>query len=864
MLPIHQIKDQILQTVAKSNRLVLTAPTGCGKTTQVPQFLLRGGETGRDRQILVLQPRRLAARLVAARVAAELNTPLGQLVGYQTRHDSRISGQTIIRFLTEGLFLRLLQSNPKLDGAGFVLLDEFHERNLASDVALALVKLLQESSRPDLRLIVMSATLDTQLVSQYLACPVLEAQGRMFPVEITYLARRPTAAAKPSHLREARRAVPPWELAADALSEVLASTEDGDVLIFMPGGYEIRRTIEQGHRVAGGPNVSFHPLYSELPPDQQDAALAPAAGRKVIVSTNVAETSITIPGIRHVIDCGLARINRFDPVRGINVLMIEPISQASAEQRAGRAGRTAPGTCRRLWPRSEHRHRPAHTTPEIQRLDLAEVVLHLFSLGVRDVEHFPWLEPPDEPALDRAIETLIELGALTEGGRSLSPLGPSMARLPMHPRLSRMLVEAAQRGCLERAALWAAFISERDILVPGAAHHFADDLAQGFPRSDFLVLEAALSFARKVGFDPGRCADRGVNANACREVERTCRLYLDSARGLSLTGGEGRREGGLASMAQCLLVAFPDHLASRRSDRNPACDLTAGRRAQLDPDSVARRVGLILPLEITELEARAAKGQLSAGAAPSVRTVLSLATEIDLAWVHQLHADKIRRERATVYRPDSRSVETVDRQIFMGLALEESPLPQPDPSAAAEILAEQVARGVLKLEKWDDAVEQWIERTRCVAEWFPERRLITYSDDDLHVIIQEICGGASRYSQIKDRPCLPHVKDALCWEDQQFVEQMAPDRYELPRGWRMKIEYCSSPPVARGRAKIQDLYGLKVTPTVAGGRVPILLEILAPNMRPVQVTEDLANFWANLYPTLRKELSRRYPRHEWR
>ncbi len=854
MLPIHAIERDILAALAAGNRLVLTAPTGSGKTTQAPQFMVRSGQFAG--QIVCLQPRRLAARLVAKRVAREMDCPLGQLVGYQTRHESQVGRETRIRFVTEGLFLRQLQSNPELDGISAVILDEFHERNLASDVSLALVRQLQESARPDLRLIVMSATLDTQRVSLYLACPTLEAHGRTHPIQTIYLAQRPTRS-RPRRLGSPT-AIPPWELAADALADLLESHESGDVLIFMPGAYEIRRTIEQCQQLSTPAEpLAIFPLYSELPADQQDAALCPAVHRKVIVSTNVAETSITIEGIRHVIDSGLARVNRFDPRRGINVLMVEPISQASADQRAGRAGRTAPGTCRRLWLEADHRHRPRHTTPEVQRLDLAEVALQLLFLGIEPAA-FPWLEPPDSLALEQALHVLGELGALDQ--RGLTKRGRVMARLPMHPRLSRMLIAAAELDCLKRAALWAALISERDILIRGQKHRFADDLLPG-PRSDFAVLERAFETALAMRFDTSRCGAKGIHAIACREIDRTWKLYLDAAHSAHLTalsrrsgeaGSSRPSPGSVATIAKALLAAFPDHLALRRNPSNLACALTRNRRAQLDPESVAQHEGLLLPVEISEI-----------GAGQNVKTVLSLVTEIDPDWLHAVHPDRIQHRNETVYNTDAQTVEAAERDLFEGLVIFEKLRPNPDPGDAARILAEQVSAGALKLDRWDYPVHQWIERTRCVAQWFPERRLITYDADEVAVILQEICAGATRYNQIKDRPCLQHVKDALSWSDQQFVERMAPERIELPRGWRMKIEYAAGQP-PRGRAKIQDFYGLTQSPAVAGGRVPLLLEILAPNMRPVQVTDDLANFWTNLYPAVKKELSRRYPRHEWR
>ncbi|MCX5658638.1 MAG: ATP-dependent helicase HrpB [Planctomycetota bacterium] len=833
-LPIHETRDELLRILRAGNRLLLTAPPGSGKTTQVPQILLEAKAAGG--QIVVLQPRRLATRMVARRVAEEMSVRVGDLVGYQTRHDSQVSAATQVRFVTEGLFLRQIQHNPRLPGVGTVILDEFHERSLAADTALALVRRVQETHRPDLRLLVMSATLDTQRVGEYLRCPSLGAQGRAFPVDVRYLEKRSQA--------------PAWDLAADALADIVASGEPGDVLVFMPGAYEIRRTIESCRRVAPGEAIDFLPLHGELPVAQQDAALRPGANRKVIVSTNVAETSITIEGIRHVVDSGLARINRFDPRRGINVLLVEGVSQSSSTQRAGRAGRTAPGTCRRLWSELDQRARPPHDTPEILRLDLTEVVLQLKALGVNDPRDFDWLDAPAPAAVERAIRTLEGVDAVAPAGE-LTPAGRTMASFPMHPRLSRMLVEAGRRNCLERAALWAALVSERDIFIRGAKPDASEQ--SGSHRSDLLVLEHAFERAVAANFDIGRCSALGVHANACREVEKTRKLYLEVCEDAGLKPKRGGKDSGdTDDLILCLITAYPDHIALRRSSDNPSCALTAGRRGQIEPASVAQRPGLLLAVEIREV-----------GAGQAIKTVLSIASEIEPEWLEQVHPRLMTRRFVTQWNAQKLAVERVEQRLFDDLVFEQTARPETDLDAAAEVLADQIVRGEIKLDTWDEQVEQWIARTRCVADWFPERRLLRYEPDDLRVILQEICAGATRFGQVQDRPCLPKVRDALSWDDQQFVEKMAPDRIELPRGWKMKVEYQpGSPP--RGRAKIQDFYGLDRSPMVAGGRQKVTLEILGPNYRPVQMTDDLAGFWANLYPVLKKELSRKYPRHEWR
>ena len=836
MLPVLEIEDRIAEHLRRGNRLVLTAPTGSGKTTQVPQILLRGG--GIDGRIVVLQPRRLAARMMAHRVAHEMGCAVGDTVGYQTRHDSKISDRTRIRFVTEGLFLRQLQSSPDLDGVDAVILDEFHERSLTLDMALGLVSRLQESRRPDLRLIVMSATLDASAVSAYLNCPAVSAEGRVYPVEITYL--------------PAQNAAPPWDLAAAALRAFLDRSEPGDVLIFMPGAYEIRRTVEscrRQRRPSDGP-ISFFPLHGSLPARQQDAAVGPCPDRKVIVSTNVAETSITIDGIHHVIDSGLARVHRHDVRRGINVLLVESISRAAADQRAGRAGRTTPGSCTRLWPHAEHDARPAHGDPEIRRLDLAECVLQLGVMNVEDVRAFPWLQPPEDMAVERATALLIDLGARDpEGG--LSPLGRTMADLPMHPRLSRVVVDAAERGCLDRATLWAALIGARDILLRPLRPQYTDPVPDDY-QSDLVVQERAFRQAQAVRFSVPHCAEIGVHAAACREVGLTAALYRRTCRriGLSLKGPNRTED-----LLKSLLLGFFDHVALRRGSDTRNCAMPGQSRVVLDGESVARHaeeVGFIVALDVRE---RRAGGKL--------RTVLSLASEIEREWLETCHPDRIAIEIIPAWNEALKAVEQVETHSFNGLVYHLIERPDANPADAADILVDRIRQGDLKLEHWNDKVDAWIARVRCVSEWVPERRLIAYDEDDIRVILHEIVDGATRYSQIRNRPCLHAVQNALSWPDRQFVEQMTPEQIRLPGGRRMKIDYRPGEPPC-GRARIQDLYGLEDTPRVAGGRQKLRLEILAPNFRPAQVTDDLRGFWQRTYPELKKELRRRYPKHEWR
>jgi ATP-dependent helicase HrpB len=839
MLPVRQIQSQILAALSAANRLVLCAPTGSGKTTQVPQMLLDSPAiTG---QIIVLQPRRLATRMVARRVAQEMQVPLGSLVGYQTRHESAISDDTRIRFITEGLMLRLLQSAPALSGVGAVVLDEFHERNLDADLSLGLLRRIQETHRPDLRLLVMSATLDVQAVAGYLQCEAIEATGRTFPVTISHLPRWSGDA--------------PWDLAAAALVELVDTQPHGDVLIFMPGGYEIRRTIEACQRRVGGGDMVYLPLHGSLPVEQQDAAVSTdrQGRRKVVVSTNVAETSITIPGIHHVIDSGLARVHRFDPRRGLDVLELTGISQASADQRAGRAGRTAPGSCRRLWTASDHRQRAAQQTPEIHRVDMAGPLLQMIDAKVGDVRLFPWIDPPEAAAVERGLNLLRMLGAIDDQER-LTATGRLMARFPAHPRLSRMLVEAAERRCLGRAAVWAALIGERDLII-GAPRPMFMQVEGDEPASDLVVLERALSAAVAARFHPSACGDIGVHANTAREIDRTHRQFIDLARRLKLDVGKADGGGGgerTEDLIRCLLVAFGDQVAVRREAGREDCAMVGHKRVVLDGASVVRRAGPMVVLEVREIAGRG-----------GAQTVLSLASEVKGEWLAEMYPERMNTVKQTAWDESRRAVMELEQRRYGELVISERARPVGEEAGGSAVLAERIVAGELKLAKWDEAVEQWIERVRCVRQWYPERGLIGYEADEVAVIVHEIVGDAVRWSQVEDRAVLDAVRGALGWEDQQFVEKMAPAEVRLPSGYAMKMEYSVTGP-PRGRAKIQQLYGLEKTPTVAGGRVRLVLEILGPNYRPVQVTDDLASFWANMYPELRKELKRRYPRHEWR
>jgi ATP-dependent helicase HrpB len=841
-LPIYDIADTLVETLARESRLILTAPTGSGKSTQVPQILLDRGLLGAG-EIVVLQPRRLAARLLAARVAEERNTSLGTEVGYQVRFDSRVSASTRIRYVTEGILLRRLLTEPNLDSVSAILFDEFHERHIYGDITLARARMLQESTRPDLRLVVMSATLDTGLVRDYLACSTLSTAGRVYPVEVEYLPRPVD-----------QRRQPIWDVAAEAFARLVQTGIDGDVLVFMPGAYEIMRTIDAIGDLSAARGWTLLPLYGDLPPAQQDRAVRPSAERKVVVATNVAETSITIPHVRAVIDSGLARLARFDPHRGINTLLIEPISQASAEQRAGRAGRTAPGRCLRLWTEQEHRGRPRHEVPEIRRLDLAEILLVLKAQGIADARTFPWLEAPEEKSLQRAEQLLRDLGAADARTGHLTPLGQRMVSFPVHPRYARMLVAGHDYGCTREVALIAALTQDRDLLMRRplkSVQEAREDLLGDRADSDFFILMRAWRYAQQHGFRVDDCRRLGIHAGTARQVTALAQQFLRVAEEQGLDINE--RAVDQATLRKCIFMAFSDQLARRRDEGTLRCDLVHGRRGELARDSVVRHSRLFVAAEIDEVEH--SHGELT--------VLLRLVTAVEEAWLEELFPKEVTERTEVTFDATGKRVVSEQVKCFRDLVLSTKRGGTPPEEAAAALLAREVLAGRFTLKHWTPAVEQWMYRLNGLARWCPELGLPTIDDADRFFLVQQICLGSYSAREIVDAPVWPVLKSWLSPGQEALIDQHAPERFNLPGGRQVRLRYTADgPPVLA--ATIQDLYDLQHTPTIAMGRQALTVEILAPNQRPVQVTQDLAGFWQTTYPEVKKMLQKRYPKHAWR
>jgi ATP-dependent helicase HrpB len=836
-LPIDEILPQIRAALTAGSNVVIGAPPGAGKTTRVPPALLDPPLATAGR-VLVLQPRRMAARAAARRIAAERGSTVGDEIGYQVRFEQRVSARTRLSVVTEGILLRMLHDEPLLESVGAVVFDEFHERNLNSDLALGMVRRIQQTVRPELRIVVMSATLDATPVAAFLGgCPVVESAGRMFPVAIHYAGAGDKRALAAS--------------VAAGIEEVFDRTS-GDVLAFLPGVGEIRQATAEVQPLARRHSLAVFPLYGDLPPEEQDAVLMPSERRKLVLATNVAETSLTIPGITAVVDSGLARQMRFDPSVGLDRLVLGPISRASADQRAGRAGRTAAGVCLRLWEERTHPHRPAFELPEIERVDLAAAVLQLWSWGETDVLAFPWFAPPSPPAVDAALRLLERLEAID--GRNLTPLGQILARLPVHPRIARLLVEGERLGCLPKAAIAGAMLSERDPFVRsgGRAGAGSDAGRGGTPRttahyvsrSDVLDRVAAFEEYESRGrtdtpfgpINPGTAAFIG---RARDQLMKEVREHLGGDRRGASTPPKPE------ALLHALLAAFPDRVARRRDSSTGKGVMVGGRGVRMAPQSAVSNAEFFVCVDVDAGQTEALVRQASA---------------VERAW---LPSHGLRTADEAFFHPTQKSVVGRRRTYWDDLVLDEVNIPAPAGEETARLLAEAAARDWDRVFPTDDAgVNSFLARVRCLAGWMPELKLPTFAEAELQSVLLELCQTRRSFDELRKAPWLDTLKARLTWPQREAVDREAPERFAVPSGSHIGLTYeVGRPPVLAVR--IQEVFGLRQTPRVAGGRVPVVLHLLAPNMRTQQITDDLESFWANGYPRVRKDLRARYPKHPW-
>jgi ATP-dependent helicase HrpB len=858
-LPIWEIQPDIVWHLRDHNRLVLVAPTGSGKTTQVPQMLLDAGLAG-EKKIVVLQPRRVAARTVAARVAWERKCQLGSEVGYQIRFDDQTGLGTRICFVTEGILLRWLQDDPALREVGAVLFDEFHERNLLSDVALALAKHLQSSSRPDLKLVVMSATLDAEPVAEYLDdARVLVSEGQSFPVEVRFLDQHDER--------------PVTEQAADVVERIVNSGAPGDVLVFMPGMGEINQTISAIRAARTSERLALIPLHGELQPEEQDAAFAPNPLRKIVVATNVAETSVTIDGIRHVVDGGVARVARYDAERGIGTLFLEPISRASADQRKGRAGRTAPGTCHRLWTESGHLNRPERNTPEIQRSDLAEVVLLLHSLGIKRAAEFDWLDKPDPQAVERAEKLLVMLGALgnaeQESHSDLTAIGRQMLRLPMHPRYSRMLVEASKRGCVRAAAMCAALVSGRDLLarVRRDEQHIAEarELFEASQDSDFFTLMRAFQFAKRSNFAFETCRRYGINAQVARQVEQTFEQLVAIAereRLIEKRAGDAPPETPSSddALLRCLMAGFIDQLCVRRDMGTLDCDMTEGRRGALMRESVVQISPLFVVATIREVPGRGSENL----------TLLGLATAVKREWAGEMFPQHLSTKIEHLYDRTHKRVAAVKLVRFKDLVFHHEHQRDVDGDASGRALAEAARRGWFELPLLNHDVKQFIARVNLVCAAMPELEFPPLDEAAITRLLATAFHGLTLAKEAQ----ATHLKETfhkhLAPEQLAWLDELAPLSIPWPDGRKLKLLYPDEaldednvPNSPEVQVKLTECFALKEHPHLCEGKLPVKLWLATPDGKRLEATFNWPAFRANSYPKLKPALQKKFSGNTW-
>lgn len=835
-LPVEEALPELRRVLREGVNAVLVAPPGAGKTTRVPLALLEepwaaGGK------ILMLEPRRLAARAAARYMASRLGEPAGHTVGYRVRMDTCAGPRTRIEVITEGVLTRMLHTDPSLEGVAAVLFDEFHERNLHADLGLALVLQAQGLLREDLRLVVMSATLDAEPVAELLGnAPVVVSEGRAYPVETRYAAKRPEG-----RLEDA---------VAPAVLEALGAC-GGDVLVFLPGAAEIRRAENRLAEALRGRQVRVLPLHGTLPQEAQEAALAPAGSgwRKVVLATSIAETSLTVDGVRAVVDSGLSRVPRFSPRTGMTRLETVTVSRASADQRRGRAGRQGPGLCYRLWTEEDDRRLPPRSTPELLEADLAPLALDLAAWGA-DAGELRWLDAPPAAAMSQARELLARLGALGAEGQ-ITPHGRAMAGLALHPRLAHMALRAVPLGLSGLAAELAAILGERDFLrAPAGAPPNADLRL----RVEALRREGA-GEAAALGLAADPAVLRRIRTEAAH-WKRELAGSLPGRTGTSPSGGGsqarmGERSGAVSDEASAcgllLAFAYPDRIGQQRSAGR--FTLRNGRGAAL---AEGQHLAYAPYLVAAELDDQGPDSRVYLGA------------PVELAELEEHLADQLETMLQVVWDRSTQSVRARKRVKLGALVLRDQPVQNPDPDRVAEALLAGVAEEGLDLLPWTKASRQLRERLHFMH--YADPSWPDVSEEVLLATLPDWLGpfvaGMKSRNDLSRLNLAEVLGELLDWSRKRELDRHAPTHLTVPSGSRIPVDY-SDPEAPALSVRLQELFGWTETPRIGGGRVPVVLHLLSPAQRPVQVTRDLANFWRETYYEVKKDLKGRYPKHYW-
>jgi ATP-dependent helicase HrpB len=824
-VPLHKLPvASVLPSVVAASRggaVVVTAPPGSGKTMLVPAAVL--DDLPSSQKLILIQPRRLAARAVARRIAFLRGCQVGNEVGYQVRFDRQAGRDTRLLVVTTGILLKRLLDDVALEDISAVVIDEFHERTIEMDLVLGMLVRIRQTVRPDLRIVVMSATLAAEPVAKLVGgCPIIHAEGRPFPVQIKYERRGQQGELE--------------ERVAKSVVEALRATP-GHVLVFLPGVGEIMRCERALKSLADRDGHALLLLFGDLPAEQQDRVLDELGQRKIILATNVAETSLTIDGVTAVVDSGQARQLLVSPATGLPRLELVPISQASSDQRAGRAGRTAPGICWRLWDEGSHRGRPAAETPEVLRGDFAEPLLQLLAMG--ESEEFPWLNAPPQETVASARQLLTLIGATDERGQ-ITSLGRKLARLPAHPRLGRLLLAGAEHGVLRETSLAAALLSERDPFR-AAEHARAGPREYGTVRTRSDVVDRVLAleafYAGGVSHDPTLELHPGGARNVLRSAEQLFRVAEFTRAPRADRPDE--------ALMEALVEAFPDRLAKLRAGTQDRALMVGGRGVRIDGGSRVRGEPLFLAIDINDAGGEARARMVSA---------------VEREW---LSADVLRTREELFFNPSKGQVEARLRTYWIDLMLEETPVAITDWPAAAELLAREARHQLDRvLPPVDSAAGSFLARVRWMTSMVPDLQLPAFTDVDFEQMLPELCYGLRSIDELRSADWLAFLQNKVGYERLPEIERLAPQQLELPNGNRHSITYeiGKSPVLA---VRIQEMFGVSETPSVGGGRVPVLLHLLGPNYRPQQITADLASFWQNGYPEVKKELRRRYPKHSW-
>ena len=840
LLPIDPHLPEIISLLKNTSSLIISAPPGAGKTTRIPRALYDAGFTERG-DILILEPRRLAARLAATRVAQELGQKLGETVGYSIRFETVAGPRTCIRFLTEAILARRILHDPDLNGVSAVILDEFHERHLSTDLALAFLKRLQMKN-PSLKLLVMSATLDAEPISSFLSSArSISISGSPFEIQIEHEERTDQ---RPLH-----------EKVAFAVSRLLRSGLHGDVLVFLPGSSEIRRSAEALQPMVERLGFLLFPLHGDLPSSEQRRAIAPSERKKVILATNVAETSITIPGIAAVIDSGLARAASHSAWSGLPTLSTVKISKSSAIQRAGRAGRTQAGRVVRLYTRPDFESRPDRETPEIRRADLAETNLMLHGTGVRDVHSFPWFEAPPKSAVEAAETVLLRLKAIDEAGQ-ITDIGIQMLQMPIHPRLARLIIEGKKLKAASESVLLAALLSERDIRLQSRANFESKPSRMrggSSGSSDLMELLDRFQEAEAAGFLPEQILNLGLDLGAIQAVRRS-QHHLHRLLSLRKNASDPLSKDVEECLRIATLAAFPDRVAKRRNAGSRELLLAGGGSAILSTSSVVHDSMFAVAVDAEERRERTAHER--------VQAIIRLASAIEIEWLAALLPDAIVHKTELIWNERSGRVDESSCTSYGQITIEEKTIPAPMSDQASQILASAVRARQFSVFRDLPEFSSFQARLSLVAANFHGEKFPPIGDRELRETAERLCKGKRSLEELARVSLVEALKRGLTDRQRLLLDREAPERIKLKSGRMVKIHYeFTKPPWIESR--LQDFFGMSVTPTICAGRVPLTVHLLAPNGRAVQVTADLAGFWKRHYPSIRKELQRRYPKHSW-